>query len=67
VKENVSKEFLSAAWQGIAFDWLSKLQKHLGAPYAVYESTNFLLLTGRSQNASKSVLTHISQIKMDVE
>jgi len=56
IKEHVPEEDRPLAWQEIAFDWVSTLKNHLGADYAVYRSPNFILLTSRGLNASKSIL-----------
>ena len=56
IKAHTATDDLEAAWQGVAFDWLSKLQMDLGQHYTISESKNFLLLTSRSPNAAKSIL-----------
>lgn len=56
VKENVAGEDIPCAWQEIAANWLAKLQGQLAGSYFVSESANFLLLTSRSRDASRSIL-----------
>jgi len=56
IKEHAAAEDLAATWQGVAFDWLSRLQADLGNKYSISESTNFVLLTSRSAAAAQSIL-----------
>jgi hypothetical protein len=56
VKQHVEDESLPIAWHEISCDWVSSLKKHLGEHYFIYESPNFILLTGRSRDAGKAIL-----------
>lgn len=56
VKEHIAEENLHIAWQEISFNWVCNLKLHLGADYSVYQSPNFILLTSRGLNESKTIL-----------
>lgn len=56
LEKNIAEDDLSAAWQEIAWTWLSRLREHLGGSYSVSQSTNFILLTNRDINARQFIL-----------
>jgi hypothetical protein len=49
IKANVAAEDVPVAWNEVGLSWLLSLKNHLGTPYSVLQSTNFWLLTARSQ------------------